>query len=338
MDSKIQNFLEEIKKTNSIEIVADHFFNGTDNFYREEGEMALAKSYYKDLLQISIQNFLMDKDYWSFLSCLLSSRDDRAWYYRRQLLLDHKTNYSQEQHIYHLALTIDPKTSLVYETIRWYLTEFFDLTILQEELTFLKKIAEKDSSNARLWSHIVWCMQKIPNSHPFFLLMFDWAKQFIRLHPSNISAFSFLQTFCPSDIDSIKTLFCENTLLLFELPGHETIWTFRRFLLSKLKSNFSSLLIPYQKITKFSDLQKIKYPSCDISQIKDLSNKISHIFHISLPMSSISETESYNNIILELSNELDIITLALSDNSISEFENQQTIAKKYMKWILYSFL
>lgn len=337
MEGQISAIINLIKNCRKIEVINDEFFSDS-LFVYQDGELAVAKKLFRYIQKSSIQNFNSDSKYWSFLGCLFSTRDPRLWNYRKSLLLNQQETYDQEKIIYHLALSIDARCSESYETIRWYINLSPCLNLINQEIEFAKILAEKDSSNAVLWAHFVKITQLA--NQELKEKTFKWALNFFKRHPSNISVEAFIQTFCPNDTPFLISLLQQNTKDIFELPGHESIWYFRRFLIKNLKPFFHSIKIPYRKITTPLHFSTIRYPECSNEELNKMYHQISKQFSIDLSFISKNDLEqnslTINN--LELINELDLVALTRTDSSITEYEIQKKCAEKYFYWILFSII
>ena len=334
----INHFLNLTKTATKIEVVSDFLIPDNSKYFFEENELSISKSFYKTLLKFSVENIDKVPEIASEIGVLMGSYDSRVWDKRKQMI--NKNDISEikmEINKIHLGLTVTPKCAEAFENIRFFLKDCKDQEIIQGEVDFYNYLTGKSLRNALLWRHRVW----FTFNYHIEKKDLEWSEEWTKSHPADSSAFYFMETlithFMNSDesfkYDLVKAL-QENTKLIFSLPGHESIWNHRRFLIQCLLPEFKNSQIPENwKLIK-SPNEAIKYPIVEgNNMIRYTYSKICDEFGIDLNFLMTKSNEENSSCSLQFENENLIIAVSRGDKFPSEYAKQKLAAEKYFKWI-----
>ncbi|KAH0789805.1 protein prenyltransferase alpha subunit repeat-containing protein 1 [Histomonas meleagridis] len=325
----IDDFINKCKGIKTIDIVGDMFIPGKANIYISDQQLAISKSLYKKILKYTTENISTDPIRCSHAGALIGSFDDRIWITR---LKNKYLPLREEIQLCHLGLTANPKSPSAFENIRFLLRDCHDPEIIQEELKFCEVLTTRRTRNALLWRHRVWCCKTFHTEDQDL----SWAKKWVESHPSDCSAFYFLEHLMPTDRESLISALADNTSSIFSLPGHESIWFHRRFILQKL---IPYLNLPNEWKPLSSPTEEIEFPLCKGERrIRYGYQKICNEFKISISMVFQQTNDENNEINIDLRNEDLIIALARGDNYPVEYEKQKDSAEKHYKWLRFIFM
>jgi hypothetical protein len=145
-----------------------------------------------------------------------------------------------------------------------------------------------------------------------------------------------METIMPRDQASLTRALAENTRDLFVLPGHESIWHHRRWLLLGLRD---FLTVPSMWIAADSPAADFKYPVlANDTQIVANYSKICDAFCISINLVLVQPNASKTVVDLDLAIEDTVIAVARSDNFPCEFAAQKRAAEKHFRWLRCQFM
>ena len=319
---KIAVFLNNWKNIYSIEIVSDFYISDATGIVVEGKEMGVTKSTFKDLTKYSIVTLETDPTNATLVGCLTGSHDDRFFILRGKIP---DLNLEDELHICHIGLTANPKCPGAFARIHKLLTNNeVDQKIIQKEIEFCNFLTTKRPRNYNLWFHRLW----LYNKYKLGVKEYEWAKEWAHSHPSDYSAYSYLEYVMPNDRNIFEGELKKNTEMIFEFPGHESLWNYRRFLLMKLDFKKPE---NWKKLPILS--KEIEYPTKLISsRVTGAYNEICKAYGIKLNLVPGSEEnkELFNS---DLSYEDLLVQVALSDDFPTEFVKQMASAKKYYHWL-----
>lgn len=350
----IDSLIAECEKAKSIEIVSDFLLPENSSFHSEENQIAISKSFYKILLKFIVENIENDPKKASLLGVITGSYDSRIWIIRRKLVIKDSDLDSllKELNLIHIGLVAVPKCAGAFENIRYImnLIESFHINhkidddqisdIVKKEREFYSFLTGKMLRNALLWRHRVWFSQFFHTEDEDLEWVENWTKQ----HPSDSSAFYFMETFITKKLsksndncgyDLVKAL-QENTKALFIMPGHESIWNHRRFILQNL---IPKLKLPSNWSIAQSPNDDFNYPIVTNNNAIKLSYiNICNKFGIDLN-TIISRTDKDNDSCeLNLENEDLIVAVSRGDKFPSEYQKQKMSAEKYYRWLRIRFM
>lgn len=324
INSSIDEFITACKEAKQIEIADDIFIGEGNRYIILEDQIGLSKSFYKEVLQYSIQYFDKDPDRLSIVGLLIGTRDDRAFKHRK---LNRMENIIDEIHLHHLCLTVSPKSAGAFDNIRYFLKKYANPEILSIEREFCNFLTSLRPRNAILWRHRVW-IAKTFNTKVDDL---QFATQWVKKYPQDCSAFFFIENFMNLTKEDVIQALAENTQMIFFLPGHESIWHHRRFLLQNLIDHFS---IPDGWFEANSPIDTFVFPLIEKEFQQNNYGKICKEFCIDISgiytRLDISQEE---NIQFDIRNEDIIIGLARGDKYPAEAEKQRIAAEKHYKWL-----
>ena len=343
----LDQFLSDWKSLKSIEVVADFYAHDSQQIFREGPELALTKTAYKKLIEYSFLNVEKDTPNSTLVACLLGSHDDRFF------MLRNKSNFElplkEEIQICHIGLTSNPKCTGAFSRLKMLLNENKDHSeiknIITEEIQFCNMLLEKRERNYNLWSHRSWIYDNFTS-----LLAeeeYKWAENYAYSHPSDYSCYSYLQHIMPKDLQTLCNQLRTNTRMIFEYPGHESLWNHRKFILASLKEYKKSDKEVNVNETIQERLSKLQFPEIIISsRINPLLEKICTIYNITmnllpffeLPSQSQEENKEQllkwiDSILSSKEPEDMIVQVAISDTFPTEHEKQKSSAQKYFKWL-----
>ena len=319
---KVSVFLSKWKNINSIEIVSDFYVSDSTGIVIEGNEMGVTKSTFKELTKYSIVTLENDFANATLVGCLIGSHDDRFFILREKIT---DFNFEDELHICHIGLTANPKCPGAFARIHKLLSNnTVDQKIIQKEIDFCNFLTTKRPRNYNLWLHRLW----LYNTYELGAKEYEWVKEWAHSHPSDYSAFSYLEHVMPKEKRILECELKKNTEMIFEFPGHESLWNYRRFLLTKLgfkkPENWKKLPIL---------VKEIEYPTKLISsRVTEAYNEICRVYGIRLNLVPGSEEnkELFNS---NLSHEDLLVQVALSDDFPTEFVKQMSAARKYYHWL-----
>ena len=309
MASTINDFLALIRDISSIEVFGDAFISEKSGIIVSGSEMAISRTVFVELLKFSTQSFDLDPTKSSLVGCLIGSYDDRMWQYRYSLpCLD----YYDEIRIVHIGLTINPKTPEAYPYLQYLVKKIGKADIKKSELVFCDKLNKKRPRNYLLWNYRSFLADFFPlNSEEI-----EELRQNISLYPSDHSNMYFYQTQMQKTYDNLVYDLIENSKMIMNYPGHESLWNHRRFILIHLAEhlNWPSEWKKYT-IRDYIQLLPRKLSSRQLIEQQDILIKSS----------------------LNLENEYNLILCAISDNFPAEYEKQYVAACNHLKWIMCIF-
>lgn len=359
----IDSFLAECETAKSIEIVSDFLLPEQSSFHSEENQVAISKSFYKVLLKFIVDNIETDPKKASLIGVITGSYDSRIWIIRKKLISNLRDidSLQKELNLIHIGLAAVPKCAGAFENTRYILGICLSLrdnlsisddkmvSIIQNEREFYSFLTGKILRNALLWRHRVWFTQFF-NTEDEDL---KWAENWVKLHPSDSSAFYFMETFIQKKLSSniqtnisntnnenheydlIKAL-QENTKALFVMPGHESIWNHRRFLLQNL---IPKLKIPSNWRPSQSPNDQFDYPIVTSNNAIKLNYiKICDKFGIDLNTIISRTNKDDDSCELNLENEDLIVSVSRGDRFPSEYQKQRVSAEKHYRWLRIRFM
>ncbi|EAX94161.1 hypothetical protein TVAG_105800 [Trichomonas vaginalis G3] len=319
----LNDFIDNALKVKSIEAVSDFYIQDSSGIVVSGDEMAISKTLLKELTRFSIVNIDSDADKASLIGVLIGSHDERPFIYRRKF---NNQNIEEELHFCQIGLTVNPKCQGAFTRIRELLLINKNQSQITKHIEFCNFLTTKRERNYLLWSHRVWL-------YDTFSLETDeisWVSNWTKCHPSDSSAFAYYQHIMPKDTEFLQKELKQNTINLFEFPGHESLWSFRKFLLQSLSKSIS---VPsgWKHINNIHE-DLILPEQLFGSQITDAYIELAQKFAVKLSLIpveyDIPEKSEFN-----LLNENLIVQIALSDDYPTEFQAQQTAAKRYFRWI-----
>lgn len=330
MDLKqhINDYISACKGQKRIEIVEDMFVPDRKYYTAREQEIILSKTLYKEMLRYSSKNFDTDREILSIIGLLIGTYDDRVYIYRKTRKIEDIVN---EIELHHLCLTANPKADGAFENIRYFLKNCQDSKLIDKEREFCNYLTSLRPRNALLWRHRVWLTKKFHTEK----IDLEWANQWVSKHPQDCSAFFFIENFMTPDFDTISRAYSENTKLIFDMPGHESVWHHRRYLLQKLIDHFE---IPEGWIESQSPIDNFAYPFIKRGGVQ--RTKFIYIcdeFGIDINSILSRSDLSRTSVSFDLNNEDIIIGLARGDKFPSEAEKQMLAAEKHYRWLHFLF-
>lgn len=300
-------------EADSIEAVADFMLPDASGMTKSGGDLIISRSLYKEMTVFSILMQSKNPQLASEIGALIGSHDEHIWIMRT------KYSYPKEKEIQlcHLGLTVNPKSPGAYSHLKVLLQGTNDKELIYNEFKFCQRLTGRRPRNYLLWSYRSWLHTnfKIENDE------LEWTLNWISQHPSDSSAFSYLQCIMPKDEKTIISYFRENTKMIIDFPGHESLWMFRRYLMQLLKDKF----VTYKKQTEE------KEGSQDGAGITELLYRLSMAFGIKFMFFQELEPPSDPPIILE--NESLLTAIAGADNFAAEWESQKLCAERHGVWL-----
>lgn len=324
---KIDEFIEVSKNVKSIEAVSDFYIPETDGYVVSGDEMAMTKSFLKELTKFSIAELENEPEKASLIGVLIGSHDERPFILRKTLKSQTETDLKNEIDLCHKGLTVNPKCPGAFARIRELLLNFkSDTQLIKQEYEFCNFLTPKRPRNYLLWTHRIWLYDNFPHE----IEDISWIQNWTQIHPSDSSAYSYYQHIMPKTVDALMKELQTNTKNLFEFPGHETLWSFRKFLINSLSSaiKIPNDWIHFQSIPENPEYPEVLLGSMITGKYIEMAQKYS--INLSLIMEEYSIPEEFK---FNLSNEDLVVQLALSDDYPTEFQSQQLAAKRYYKWI-----
>ena len=345
----LDQFLSDWKSLKSIEVVADFYAQGSQQIFQECSEMALTKTAYKKLIEYSFFNVQKETSKATLVACLLGSHDDRFFMLRNKSSFE--LTLEEEIQICHIGLTSNPKCNGAFSRLKMLLYENKDSTniksLISNEIIFCNMLLEKRERNYNLWSYRTWIYDTftdiLGNSE------YEWAENYSSSHPSDYSSFSYLQHVMPKNLEILCNQLRNNTRMLFEYPGHESLWNHRKFILISLKEFIltKSENQSNEKIDLKQQISNLQFPEIVISsKITPLLEKICLTYHITmnllpffeLPNSKEQENDEellkwLDSIFNSKGSEDMIVQVAISDTFPTEHQKQKLSAEKYFKWL-----
>ncbi|OHT05212.1 hypothetical protein TRFO_27156 [Tritrichomonas foetus] len=356
----IQEFCKLYQNAISIETVSDFLLPENKNYIYEENQIAISKTFFKQLLKFSAENIDKLPDEASKVGALIGSYDSRAWI-QRKILYNQKPqknfdDLKNELHICHLGLTANPKSAGAFENIRFLLKKCQDKEtiqnneaiqsteiiqnddIIQNELNFYIKLTGKCLRNALLWRHKVWFTREFHTEEQDL----KWSEEWTQTHPADSSAFYFMETLINDNknYDLIKAL-QENTKAIFTLPGHESIWNHRRYILCKLvERKIVQFEVPKTWEIAETPTKEFKYPDVigGNNAIRYAYTQICDKFGIDLNFIVTRSNSDDTKTEPHLANEDLIISVSRGDKFPSEYAKQKLAAEKHYRWLRFQFI
>lgn len=346
-EETINAFLANCSNMKSIEFASDIFIPSKKPFFHEGNQYAISKSFYKIILKCIVENLETDSERATKLGVITGSYNNRVWVLRRKRFCDPCSLDSliNEIHLIHLGLTAVPKCAGAFENLRWVFKSILKLfvslkhridEIVKKELEFYAKLTGKCLRNALLWRHRVWFSETFHTIDDEL----NWVEMWVSQNPSDSSAFYFLETLIstklPTNEYDLITAYQNNTVALFTLPGHESIWTHRRYLLQKLINHFVKPV--NWKLAK-SPNEAFKFPLVSNEyNIRSTYLQICDKFGVDLNY-IISRTDpNKNSCEMNIENEDLIIAVSRGDKFPSEYEKQCQCAEKHYIWLHVRYL
>lgn len=318
------------QQVDSIEIVGDLFIPDGKPFIIENREMALAKKVYAKIVVMVGKNLTEDPKKFAMLGALVGVYDSRVWLYRRKPGLS--LSLEEELHICHIGLTANPKCEAAFENLRYFLKDCKDQTVIDKERDFCNMLTARSARNALLWRHRVWMAKQFGTGAADYKWVVNWTSE----HPADSSAFYFMENIMPTDRNTLIEALQENTKAIFNLPGHESIWHHRRFLLQKLIKDFT---LP-------GDWKQVSAPTEDFdfpvlrtdAEITNSYTDVCDDLAIDINMILVRSDASISEPKLDLSIEDVIVAIARSDKYPVEYDKQMRAAEKHFKWLRCVFM
>ena len=312
-------------EVDAVEIVADMFIPEGESFVIGERQLALAKRAYGAIIMAIGRDLDKDPALLSHVGAIAGVYDTRVWKYRKQ---DGITlPLEQELRLCHLGLTANPKSESAFENIRWLLKDCKDPKLIDMELQFCNFLTGRRPRNAVLWRHRVWCAKTFGSGARDF----EWASEWTRTHPADSSAFYFMETVMPRDRDTLLKALAENTVQILNLPGHESIWHHRRFLLQTL---VDGLTVPKGWVKKDAPTDAFEFPFLvGNDAITDAYAQICDTFGVDINLVLVRTDPSKSTVTLDLSAEDVLVAIARSDSFPVEYEKQKLAAEKHFRWL-----
>lgn len=330
MQKELNNLILMSTNVHTIDIVGDVFIPTQASIYVSGDQLAIAKSFYKKILQYVTENIFVDPERCSHAGALIGTYDDRVWVFRRR---NRYLNVKDELKLCHLGITTNPKCQFAFENIRYFVKECKDEELIKEEFDFCEVIVKRRKRNTLLWRHLVWLTKEFPEYEKREL---EWVKKWVANNPADCSAFYYLEFLLPRNKEDLIRELQENTVALFFLPGHESTWNHRRFLLQSLKEYF---IIPDNWKQLDSPKCKVVFPLYKTDfQIRNGYQVICDEFCISINLIFKRNNENKKDVSLNLQNEDIIVALSRGDDLPAEYIKQKSSAEKHYIWLRYSFI
>lgn len=321
----IGRFLAACSSADSIEIIGDLFIPGGEPFISDGGQLGLAKSVYAEFVTEIGRNFESDRDRLSYVGAAIGVHDMRAWSHRR--VKGVTLPLVKEQLLCHLGLTANPKCAGAFENLRFILKGCKDTSIIDTELAFCGKLTGLRPRNALLWRHRVWLSRTFGTAERELI----WAEEWVKRHPADSSAFYFIETMMRTDRTSIVEALVDNTKALFNLPGHESLWHHRRFLLQHLAPELSP---PADWKLATAPTDEFTYPGCANDYVITTNyTRLCDAFGIDINLVLVRSDSTDDRVKLDLAIEDVIVAIARSDTYPTEYEKQKECAERHMRWL-----
>lgn len=325
-----EEFEAAARSVESIEIVGDLFIPDGKPYITEGREMALGKKVYGEIVVAVGKKLTDDPKKFATLGALVGVYDSRVWLYRRQP--DIALSLEEELRICHIGLTANPKCEAAFENIRFLMKDCKNQSIIDKEFEFCNMLTSKSARNALLWRHRVWLSKHFQSPERDYEWVVNWTNE----HPADSSAFYFMENIMPTDRNSLIEALQQNTKAIFNLPGHESIWHHRRFLLQKLITEFQ---LPSNWKPHSAPTDAFEFPLLHTdTQITDAYTDVCDAFAVDLNMVLVRSDESLKEAKLDLSIEDVIVAVARSDKYPVEYERQKSAAEKHFRWLRCVFM
>lgn len=329
MQKELDDLIAASNEVTAVDIVSDIFIPTPTSPHISGGHIGISKTLYKTVLRYVTENIFSDPERCSYAGALIGSYDDRVWIIRRR---NQYLSVRDELNLCHIGITANPKCQCAFENIRYFIKDCNDEELIKGEFDFCEVIVKRRKRNTLLWRHLVWLTKEFPNYEKREL---EWVRKWVSNNPADCSAFYFLETLLPRNKEDLIKELQENTTALFFLPGHESTWNHRRFILQSLVENFK---IPENWEPLNSPIDKVTFPSFKTDQqIRNAYQLICNEFCISINM-IFKREDDVKEVSLNLQNEDTIVALARSDNFPAEFSKQKSSAEKHYIWLRYIFL
>jgi hypothetical protein len=145
-----------------------------------------------------------------------------------------------------------------------------------------------------------------------------------------------MESIMPRDRETIVKALAENARDIFLLPGHESIWHHRRFLLQSITDEFA---VPDGWAVGESPVGEFTYPIArDDRELNAVYGRICDAFCISINLILVQPTPEKTVVDIDLRNEDLVIEAARSDRFPCEFLRQQLAAEKHFRWLRCRFV
>lgn len=308
-----------LPEINSLSVVGDIFITTESGVMREGTEAVVSKSLYKQILQYSHYHIDDDTERATVLGSLVGSYDERIWELRKTHQFQ---SLDYELHLAHISLTAKPKCEGAFRYIRSLIQNVTDTERIKKEVEFARFLIKIRPRNYLLWAHMNWLQQTFSTQSGDL----EWTEQWTKQHPSDSSAFSFLQNIMPKDELYLRDAFAMNTKAVLEYPGHESLWYHRRFLMESLKSSMEL------ECFEESEIKPLK----NSFGVNDLYQNVCDVYHVDLFFGFSCQSEG--SMTLSVRYERLLIQVAISDLYPTSYVEQKRCAENHFRWLRLLFL
>lgn len=320
-----RSLIEASSEVDTVEIISDIFVPEGQSFVVGERQLAIPKRLYGAIVVAIGKHLDSDPQFLSHIGALIGSYDSRVWHYRKRAGIT--LPREQELRLCHLGLTANPKSECAFENIRWLLNDCADAELVDVERDFCSRLTGRRPRNALLWRHRVWLAKKFGTAERDLAWAISWTKE----HPADSSAFYFMESLMSTDKDTLIRALAENTKDLLNLPGHESIWHHRRFLLLNLIEEFE---VPEGWVQKEAPTDTFEFPGLNgNAEIDEAYTKICDTFGVDINLVLVRTDQTKETVTLDLAMEDVLIAIARSDSFPAEYERQKLAAEKHYRWL-----